>query len=72
MMRFILLQALACLAVALLPAEDWPQFRGPGGQGHSLERGLPLTWSETENIAWKVPVPGRGCAAGRTVRRAAW
>jgi len=60
LMRFILLQALACLAVALLPAEDWPQFRGPGGQGHSLERGLPLTWSETENIAWKVPVPGRG------------
>jgi outer membrane protein assembly factor BamB len=56
------------LLVALLPPlwprsalpEDWPQFRGPGGQGHSAERGLPSTWSETENIAWKVPVPGRG------------
>lgn len=41
-------------------AEEWPQFRGPDGQGHSSERGLPLEWSETRNIAWKVPVPGRG------------
>ena len=41
-------------------AEDWPQFRGPTGQGHSSEQGLPQHWSETENIAWKVPIPGRG------------
>lgn len=41
-------------------AEDWPQFRGPGGQGHSSERGLPITWSEDENIAWKVPIAGLG------------
>lgn len=39
---------------------EWPQFRGPDGQGHALQRGLPTTWSETENIAWKVPVAGRG------------
>ena len=39
---------------------DWPQFRGPGGQGHSTEQGLPVEWSETKNIAWKVPVDGRG------------
>jgi outer membrane protein assembly factor BamB len=43
------------------PAGDqWPQFRGPDGQGHSDARGLPTEWSETRNIAWKVPVPGRG------------
>jgi outer membrane protein assembly factor BamB len=41
-------------------AEDFLQFRGSGGQGHSTEKGLPLTWSENENIAWKVPVPGLG------------
>lgn len=41
-------------------AQDWPEFRGPGGQGHSAERGLPLTWSDTEHVAWKVPIPGRG------------
>ena len=40
--------------------EDWPQFRGPDGQGHSSEHGLPIEWSETKNIVWKVPVPGRG------------
>jgi hypothetical protein len=49
---------------------EWPQFRGPDGQGHSDEKALPLEWSETKNIAWKVPVPGRGwsspvIAAGR-------
>lgn len=43
-----------------LQAEDWPQFRGPTGQGHSSERGLPLEWSESRNIAWKTPVPGTG------------
>jgi len=39
---------------------DWPQFRGPGGQGHSDASNLPVTWSETENVAWKVPVAGLG------------
>jgi outer membrane protein assembly factor BamB len=41
-------------------AEDWPQFRGPTGQGHSAERGLPIEWSESRNVVWKTPVPGRG------------
>lgn len=44
----------------LVPAADWPEFRGPGGQGHSASTGVPLTWSETENIAWKVPLAGLG------------
>lgn len=44
----------------VVSAEDWPQFRGPGGQGHSAETGLPIEWSESKNVAWKVPVPGRG------------
>jgi outer membrane protein assembly factor BamB len=39
---------------------DWPQFRGPSGDGISAAKGLPLTWSETENVAWKVAVGGRG------------
>jgi outer membrane protein assembly factor BamB len=46
-------------------SDDWPQFRGPGGEGHSSATGLPLRWSETENsetenLAWKVPTAGRG------------
>lgn len=40
--------------------QDWPEFRGPSGQGHSAERGLPVTWSETEHIKWKTAIPGKG------------
>jgi len=39
---------------------DWPQFRGPQAQGVVERADLPDTWSATENIAWKVPVAGRG------------
>lgn len=39
---------------------DWPEFRGPTGQGHSNATGLPLSWSENQNIVWKTPLPGRG------------
>ncbi|HEY1601224.1 MAG TPA: PQQ-binding-like beta-propeller repeat protein [Pirellulales bacterium] len=41
-------------------AADWPQFRGPDGQGHSAETALPISWSETENIVWKTPILGLG------------
>ncbi len=41
-------------------ASDWPEFRGPTGQGHSNERGLPVEWSETQNLRWKTAIPGRG------------
>jgi outer membrane protein assembly factor BamB len=46
------------LSAALVHAENWPQFRGPTGQGLSRETKLPLTWSPTEQIAWKASVPG--------------
>lgn len=45
---------------ALVLMQDWPEFRGPNGQGHSDARGLPLTWSETQNVRWKVLIPGKG------------
>jgi outer membrane protein assembly factor BamB len=57
------------VALALLPAlamtaatasDSWPQFRGPDGQGRTDESILPLTWSETENVAWRTALPGRG------------
>ena len=52
----------ACLLFAgtYTVAGDWPQFRGPGGSGVSDDTGIPTTWSETENIRWKVDLPGRG------------
>jgi outer membrane protein assembly factor BamB len=41
-------------------AEDWPQFRGPRGDGTSRAVGLPLTWNRTQPVAWKTFIPGRG------------
>jgi outer membrane protein assembly factor BamB len=44
-----------------VPADEgWPQFRGPDGQGHASARDLPLTWSENQNVAWKVAMSGLG------------
>jgi outer membrane protein assembly factor BamB len=42
------------------PPPDWPQFRGPDGQGRSPARGLPVRWHEHKNIAWKKPIRGLG------------
>jgi len=41
-------------------ALDWPQFRGPTGDGISTATQVPLTWSPTQNVKWKSAVPGRG------------
>ena len=38
---------------------NWPQWRGPEGQGVSEEKGLPLEWSDSKNIKWKTALPGR-------------
>ena len=57
---FVLIATSVVARAAVALAQDWPQFRGPGGQGQSSERGLPIEWSESKNVAWKVPVPGRG------------
>lgn len=57
MLPILLLVTLAC---APLRAGDWPQFRGPAGNGHSDARGLPVNWSESENVVWKTPIRGRG------------
>ena len=58
--RLNALAVLLALTGLTARAEDWPQFRGPTGQGHSSEQGLPLEWSESRNIQWKTPVPGQG------------
>jgi outer membrane protein assembly factor BamB len=42
--------------------ESWPQWRGPRANGIAPEANPPVTWSETENIKWKVSIPGRGSA----------
>jgi outer membrane protein assembly factor BamB len=58
---FFLLTSYLLAAQSLnAPRAEWPEFRGPTGQGHSTEHGLPVEWSETQNVRWKVPLSGRG------------
>jgi len=59
-----------------LSAEEWTQFRGPRGDGHSQARDVPVHWSSSSNVAWKQAVPGQGwsspvVAAGRVYLTAA-
>jgi len=59
-------------ATVLVQAEDWPQFRGPTGQGHATERGIPLEWSESKNIVWKTAVPGLGWSSPAVAGGRVW
>lgn len=56
----ILMVGMCGLMGAGAVAGDWPQFRGPDGQGHAETSGLPLEWSEKQNVAWKTEIPGKG------------
>src|SRR5690349_4071257 len=61
---FVVILALLTLAGSKAAvAENWPGWRGPRGDGTSLEKHVPLRWSESENIAWKVPLPWLGHAS---------
>jgi len=60
MHRTTLILTLMLSAASAVAEENWPQFRGPSGDGHTDAVGLPLTWSETENVVWKTAIHGRG------------
>jgi outer membrane protein assembly factor BamB len=62
---------LLALAVAA-SAENWPDFRGPRDDGHSSETNLPLTWNESENVRWKVELPGTGWSTPVIVDNEIW
>jgi outer membrane protein assembly factor BamB len=54
------LLAVAAAATLALQAGDWPQFRGPNGQGIARDTQPPLSWSEDRNITWKKKIAGLG------------
>ena len=60
MTRFWIMGGALLLTCLPLHAGNWPEYRGPGAQGHSAAQGLPLTWSKPENIAWSTVIPERG------------
>lgn len=49
----------------------WPEFRGPGGDGLA-PAGLPLRWSESENVQWKTEIPHRGWSTPVTMGHQVW
>lgn len=55
--------SLTAVANVAASENDWPRFRGPSGMGTSPATGLPLTWSDSENIVWKTELPGSGASS---------
>src|SRR6266481_8724211 len=53
------LPLLVCALSLPLPAENWPQWRGPSLNGISHEKDLPVRWSTKENIVWKLAMPSK-------------
>ncbi len=62
-LSYVVLLYVAIFTIQNVRAESWPQFRGLGGLGISDAKNLPVTWSETENIAWKTAMPGYGSSS---------
>ena len=60
MRRYFVLCVLLAFPFGPAPAADWPQFRGPNGDGVSTATNLPVKWDEKTNVAWKTAIPGRG------------
>lgn len=59
----VLLPALCALCPSTVSAADWPQFRGPNRDGVSTDTNVPLIWSATENLKWKLDLPGPGASS---------
>ncbi len=67
-----------CVVVRVLSgtsvdAEDWIEFRGPGGQGRSAQQNLPVEWSsDSDNIAWRAPIKGLGWSSPVISKNRIW
>jgi outer membrane protein assembly factor BamB len=76
-MKHFFLPGLAALALGLAFTStsqtqerglDWPRFRGHEGLGVSAAKGIPVTWSQKENLLWKKELPGPGTSSPIIVR----
>ncbi|MDF1816436.1 MAG: PQQ-binding-like beta-propeller repeat protein [Verrucomicrobiales bacterium] len=55
---------LATFLISQSPAQNWPGFRGPGGSGKpDAPTDVPLEWSESKNVKWKLELPGPGSSS---------
>ncbi len=71
-MKKIIPVLLAAFSIITMAADNWPQFRGPDGTGHSDARDLPVNWSETQNIVWKTPIHDRGWSSPVIFGKQVW
>jgi hypothetical protein len=55
-----ILTFLAAVNVQYSQAQNWPNWRGPNGDGTSIETNLPTKWDSITNVDWKTAVPGKG------------
>ena len=59
---------MACLTMTLVAsslwADNWPQWRGPTRDGICTETGIATKWSKTENVRWRLPLPGETVTGG--------
>lgn len=55
--------AIVAFSFPLFAADDWPDFRGPGQNGHAGDAELPSSWSESENVKWKTEMPLLGLSS---------
>ena len=60
LLHVVLVTLLSGRSVLLAQTNQWPQWRGPERNGVSNEVDLPLEWSDTKNVLWKVAIEGRG------------
>ena len=58
LLRHLVLSSAVLLLSETADADNWPSWRGPNGNGLSSEKNLPVDWSPTKNVAWKVELPG--------------
>lgn len=72
-MRTIWIGLAAILAASLAIADDnWPQFRGPLGNGHADSKNLPLEFSETKLVKWKIPISGKAWSSPVVWKNQIW
>ncbi len=60
MLSRTLFHTLLLLATSLFASDNWPQYRGPSGDGHSDSKGLPVTFGEGDHVKWKTAIHGKG------------
>ena len=65
--KIAILASTIALSTAMVPGlvadSNWPSWRGPDATGWSPSGNPPTTWSESDNVAWKVAIPGKGHAS---------